>query len=118
MSADEHHSYLHCHLATPVDNEGDAMTDLIIIDYEELGTLVEQAGQTSQDLADVGSLPGADLTHSPRTRDGLDDFQGEWDKRRGELVEALDAVTQALSVISSVFADADAQMTAAIQGEG
>ncbi len=93
-----------------------AMTNRITINYAELGAMADRSSEMTNDLDAVGNPSDADFSHSPRTRHGYHEFEQAWDKKRGELVEALRVVTEALAGISEVFEEADRQMTEALEG--
>lgn len=92
------------------------MAGRIRIDYEQLGTLAETSATVVDGLDDVGRPNQAEFAHSPCVQHGYHEFEQAWDKRRGELVEALRVVTDALAGIAEVFEEGDAQMAASLEG--
>lgn len=93
------------------------MPDQILINYEALGGLAAQSDETLEALRQVAQ-PAVEMPmYSPKTLDGIDDFQGEWDEKRGKLITSLEAVTQALTNIASSFEELDNALAAGIRGE-
>lgn len=94
------------------------MADQIQIAYENLASIAETSQGVVADLRGVRRPGDVDLSDSPATRRGYTEFESAWDKRRDEISDALDTVSQALAGIAQVFAEADAQMAAELQGGG
>jgi len=94
------------------------MADRIKINYAELGTLADTSGQVVADLDAVERPNDVDFSHSPCVAHGFREFDQAWDKRRGELTEALGIVTEALAGIAQIFEDAETQMVAELEGGG
>lgn len=94
------------------------MADQIRIAYENLASVAETSQNVVSDLRNVRRPGDVDLSASPATSRGFTEFESAWDKRRDEISEALDTVSQALAGIAQVFAEADAQMAAELQGGG
>ncbi len=94
------------------------MADQIRIAYDNLAAVADTSLGVVHDLRNVRRPGDVDLSASPATSRGYTEFESAWDKRRDEISEALDTVAQALAGIAQVFADADAQMSAELRGEG
>ncbi len=92
------------------------MADRIRINYAQLGALAETSATVVSDLDAVDRPNQAEFAHSPCVQHGFHEFEQAWDKRRGELVEALSVVTDALAGIAQVFEEGDAQMAASLEG--
>ena len=86
----------------------------IVLPYvRDLHDRVEETAQRLRgDIGDVGHTLGSD----PQTQGRLDDFMGEWDKRRGQVADTLDAVGSALHAIDESFTNTDDQLAGQLIG--
>lgn len=93
------------------------MADLIIVDLDLVSTLRTDVDTTRTTLR--GESGNSARTTTCGDVDGaLEDFMGDWDERRGELADSLDAVSQLLGAIFDSFSGAQDELIDSLDGGG
>ncbi len=92
------------------------MSETIAIDLDEVLELKANVDATRANLtADFGRA--ADIPSDPNVDERIRKFSGDWDERRDELSDSLEAVSLALGAIHDSFHETDAQLTDELGGD-
>ena len=89
------------------------MSDEIAVDLDYVSDLKTRVDGTTSSLR-ADTPQNASLPSDHETDDRLHDFMEKWDKRRGELADTLDAVSEALKAIHDAFDGTDDKLTGQI----
>lgn len=93
------------------------MAELIIVDLEVVSTLRTDVDTTRSTLREENGSEARTITCGD-VDGALEDFMGDWDERRGELADSLDAVSQLLTAIYDSFSGAQDELIDSLDGGG
>ena len=94
------------------------MSSVVAVNHQYLLNMAKSSRQIAAALDGFLRLPGDGLANSPEVDRAYRDMSYDWDKRRGELADALEAIADCLTTTSQSFDKTDQELADALQGNG